>query len=141
MAGKTLPEIYAWGIKIEALYVYMASTKKGAFNIGLTLENQGDSVTYFKERIPKYRPIEGHDQNRPLIQAVEASLFNKKSRKIPSLDISCSAFLWKALKAIYKIPFGETKSYGEVAKNIGQPAAARAVGQAMGANPLPLIFP
>lgn len=40
-----------------------------------------------------------------------------------------------------RIPFGETKTYGEVAKMMGSPGGARAVGQAMGKNPLPLIFP
>ena len=44
-------------------------------------------------------------------------------------------------KAAAKIPFGETRSYGGLAKQIGRPRAARAVGQAMGANPVPVIVP
>lgn len=39
------------------------------------------------------------------------------------------------------IPFGETRSYGWVAEQIGKPAAVRAVGQALGRNPLPIIVP
>jgi O-6-methylguanine DNA methyltransferase len=45
------------------------------------------------------------------------------------------------LTAIQKIPFGETRSYGWVARAIGKPRASRAVGQALGANPIPIIIP
>lgn len=46
--------------------------------------------------------------------------------------------VWKAAQAI---PYGETRSYGWIAKRIGKPKAARAVGQAMGANPVPILVP
>jgi methylated-DNA-[protein]-cysteine S-methyltransferase len=44
-------------------------------------------------------------------------------------------------KATAEIPFGETRSYGWVAKRIKNPKAVRAVGQALGANPIPIIIP
>lgn len=40
-----------------------------------------------------------------------------------------------------RIPFGETRSYSELAERIGHPAAARAVGNALGANPVPILVP
>lgn len=46
--------------------------------------------------------------------------------------------VWKALE---KIPFGTTKSYGEIACEIGAPKASRAVGAANGKNPLSIIVP
>lgn len=46
--------------------------------------------------------------------------------------------VWDALLAI---PYGETISYGELAKRVGNPNASRAVGAANGANPLPIIIP
>lgn len=46
--------------------------------------------------------------------------------------------VWEALRTI---PYGETRTYGEVAKMIGNPKAARAVGQACGENPLPIFVP
>lgn len=46
--------------------------------------------------------------------------------------------VWTALR---EIPFGETISYGVLAKRIGKPSASRAVGAANGANPLPIIVP
>ena len=46
--------------------------------------------------------------------------------------------VWKALAAI---PYGETRSYGDIAKAVGRPAAVRAVGLANGRNPLPIVVP
>lgn len=46
--------------------------------------------------------------------------------------------VWKALT---EIPFGETWSYGQLAKHIGKPKASRAVGAANGVNPIPVIIP
>ncbi len=47
----------------------------------------------------------------------------------------------KVLKETEKIPYGETRSYGWVANQIGNPNASRAVGQALHRNPVPLIIP
>ena len=46
--------------------------------------------------------------------------------------------VWKAAATI---PYGETRSYAWIAKKIGKPKAARAVGQALGANPVPILIP
>ena len=46
--------------------------------------------------------------------------------------------VWKALAAI---PYGETRTYGEIARAVGRPTAVRAVGQANGQNPLPIVVP
>lgn len=50
-------------------------------------------------------------------------------------------FRCKALRAIRGIPYGEIRSYGEVATDCGSPGAARAVGGAMASNPVPIIIP
>ena len=46
--------------------------------------------------------------------------------------------VWEAMRSI---PHGETISYAELARRVGRPSAARAVGQAVGANPIPLLIP
>ena len=51
------------------------------------------------------------------------------------------AFYQKVWKACATIPRGETRTYGWIAKNIGRPKAARAVGRALGANPFAPIVP
>jgi methylated-DNA-[protein]-cysteine S-methyltransferase len=55
------------------------------------------------------------------------------------LKVSGTPFQLAVWKAIAKVPFGKTISYGQIAKAIGKPQAARAVGAAVGANPTPLL--
>ncbi|MBU4319055.1 MAG: MGMT family protein [Proteobacteria bacterium] len=47
----------------------------------------------------------------------------------------------KVLQAVFEIPFGETRSYGNIAKSIGNPGAARFVGTTMAKNPFPILIP
>jgi methylated-DNA-[protein]-cysteine S-methyltransferase len=55
------------------------------------------------------------------------------------LKVSGTPFQLAVWKAITKVPFGKTVSYGEIAAALGKPNAARAVGAAVGANPTPLL--
>ncbi len=57
------------------------------------------------------------------------------------LDLVGSDFQIQVWKALCEIPFGETRTYGQIAKTIGQPKAARAVGLANNQNPIPVIVP
>ena len=57
------------------------------------------------------------------------------------LILSGTEFQVSVLKALQEIPYGETVSYGDIAKRIGRPKAVRAVGAANGRNPLPIIVP
>ena len=57
------------------------------------------------------------------------------------LDLEGSPFYLRVWEELKKIPAGETVSYGELARRLGNPRASRAVGQACGANPIPLIVP
>ncbi len=58
-----------------------------------------------------------------------------------ALSLSGTEFQVAVLEALQKIPYGETISYGAVAKRIGRPKAVRAVGAANGRNPIPIIVP
>ena len=57
------------------------------------------------------------------------------------LDVTGTPFQKRAWEVVRTIPWGETRSYTWVAHNTGRPGAARAVGQAMRANPVPFIVP
>lgn len=56
-------------------------------------------------------------------------------------DATGSAFQHAVWEALMEIPYGETRSYGEIARAIGQPKAARGVGAANAVNPIALIVP
>jgi AraC family transcriptional regulator of adaptative response/methylated-DNA-[protein]-cysteine methyltransferase len=57
------------------------------------------------------------------------------------LDIRWTAFQRRVWEELQRIPLGETRSYGEIARALGQPRAQRAVGHACATNPVPLIVP
>lgn len=59
-----------------------------------------------------------------------------------AVDLSMGTrFQQQVWQALTRIPYGETKSYGQIALEIGSPGAARAVGSACGQNPVPIIVP
>ena len=64
----------------------------------------------------------------------------RKSFDLP-LQFDGTEFQISVLKALQDIPYGETVSYGEIARRIGKPKAVRAVGAANGRNPLPIVLP
>jgi methylated-DNA-[protein]-cysteine S-methyltransferase len=54
---------------------------------------------------------------------------------------SLRPFQRKAMQAVFAIPYGETRTYSEIAREIGHPNAPRAVGRANATNPMPLVIP
>jgi methylated-DNA-[protein]-cysteine S-methyltransferase len=73
-------------------------------------------------------------------QLTEYFLGNRKEFKLP-LFPEGTEFQNKVWMALQDIPFGETRSYGEIAKTIGNSKAARAVGMANNRNPIPIFIP
>ncbi len=62
--------------------------------------------------------------------------------ELPPLDIDdLTPFRKEVLEAIRGIPFGKRLTYGELARLVGRPKGGRAVGQALGWNPVPIFFP
>jgi len=70
---------------------------------------------------------------------IDLYLKGSLSRFSLPLKVSGTPFQLAVWKAIAKVPFGKTISYGEIAASLGKPQAARAVGAAVGANPTPLL--
>ncbi len=65
----------------------------------------------------------------------------RKSFRLKTDLSSLTPFMEKVLRQTEKIPYGETRSYGWVARQIGNSKASRAVGQALHRNPVPLVIP
>ncbi len=65
----------------------------------------------------------------------------RRSFGIPLNPVSGTAFQRRVWQEMRRIPWGTTISYAELARRIGRPAAARAVGAASGRNPLPIVIP
>jgi AraC family transcriptional regulator of adaptative response/methylated-DNA-[protein]-cysteine methyltransferase len=60
---------------------------------------------------------------------------------LPPIDVAATAFQWRVWEALTRIPEGSTKSYGQLARELGLPGGARAIGNACGNNRLALIVP
>jgi methylated-DNA-[protein]-cysteine S-methyltransferase len=141
MAGKGVRDIYCWDIESDDLKIYLASSARGALRIGISLDKSGDCVSYFRDIYPSKRILKDKSRNRLLSKSVEATLNNRAERKRIPLDIKGTPFQMKVWESLKRIPFGQTRTYGELASMVGHNGGARAVGQALGRNPLPLFFP
>ena len=64
-----------------------------------------------------------------------------RTRRLPAFDLEGTPFQVKVWKKLCAIPSGKTVSYGQLAASIGMPKAARAVGGAVGSNPVPILIP
>ena len=95
------------------------------------------------ERVPLNPVIE--EKNHPVLLEAELQLnsyFNGKLKTFSlELDFVGTEFQKKVWKALLTIPYGETRSYGQIAKQIGNPKAVRAVGAANSKNPISIIAP
>jgi len=77
----------------------------------------------------------------PTVQAILSHLEGRLPRLDLPVDVRATAFQWRVWQALRAIPLGETRSYGEVAKGLGQPNGARAVARACATNPVSIVIP
>jgi AraC family transcriptional regulator of adaptative response/methylated-DNA-[protein]-cysteine methyltransferase len=78
---------------------------------------------------------------RPWVAALVAHLCGKQTKLDLPLDVQATAFQWRVWQELQEIPYGETRSYSEIAQAIGHPNATRAVANACAANPAALVIP
>ncbi len=85
------------------------------------------------------------DNDHPVLWETEKQLneyFSKKRKEFSlKLDFKGTEFQKQVWEALLTIPFGETRTYGQIAKQIGNPQAVRAVGGAANKNPISIIAP
>lgn len=73
--------------------------------------------------------------------AIQDGLLGRPLGKLPPLDLQGTDFQRLVWQVLQSIPCGETRTYGQVAIEVGKPGGMRAVGGACGANPIPVIVP
>jgi AraC family transcriptional regulator of adaptative response/methylated-DNA-[protein]-cysteine methyltransferase len=118
----------------------VAATEKGICAVRL-----GDSATVLETDLRNEFPaahIERHNEPlgewvREIIQHLEGG---RPNLELP-LDVRATAFQRQVWEVLQKIPYGSTRSYGEVAQAIGRPTAVRAVARACATNPVALVIP
>ncbi|MDB6444633.1 MULTISPECIES: methylated-DNA--[protein]-cysteine S-methyltransferase [Pseudomonas] len=104
------------------------------------------AVLWENERLNRVRlgPLE-EDSQHPVLKETERQLMEyfagQRRRFELELDFAGTDFQVRVWQALLGIPFGETRSYRDIAIQIGQPTAVRAVGAANGRNPISIIAP
>ncbi len=113
----------------------------------LVASDKGLAAILWEKDNPRRVPLGPvyEDRNNPVLLETERQLNDYFSGKRKSfsvkLDFKGTEFQKKVWAALLTIPFGETRSYGQIAKQIKNPRAVRAVGAANGKNPISIIAP
>ena len=79
--------------------------------------------------------------SRQAVQELKEYAGGERKKFTVPLDLEGTSFQKRVWKALRTIPYGQTRSYGEIARQVGNPRAARAVGMANHENPIAIVVP
>jgi len=119
---------------------FLATTPRGVCSFAF-LENIDidEHLTELQKKWPHALMCENHQRTLKVIQAMFGKV--KRMDRPLSLHVTGTNFQVSVWKALLQIPPATVASYSQVAASIGRPGSARAVGQAVGANPVALLIP
>lgn len=110
-------------------------------NLLIEVDDVGlSSLQLTKKKITSSSSPENPLLNRAKSQVLEFFNGDRRVFDLP-LSLSGTEFQVKVWRELLKIPFGETKCYGDIAKSIGKPKASRAIGGAANKNPVMILIP
>ena len=115
-----------------------------ATDLGLVAVEWADSRVEFDSYLQKIkRPIQANTRKiAPFARELREYLIGKRMAFTIPIDWShFRPFQREALQVVYRIPYGETCTYHDIAVEIGRPNTSRAVGRANATNPMPLVIP
>lgn len=119
----------------------LAATEKGICRILWPDQPITMLQTWMDHRIKQARLVKDLAQINKYIEPLEGYFQGKTHAFSSPLDLYGTTFQVQVWKALLQIPYGQTRSYAEIAESIGNPKAVRAVGTATGSNPIPMIIP
>jgi len=128
----------------EMHHTPLGDLRLAASDLGLVAVEWADSQPELDRYLFRLnRPVEPNQKMiQPYAKELSEYLIGKRRNFTFAIDWSTfKSFQKKTLKAVYKIPYGKTQTYADIAMQIGHPNAYRAVGSANAANPMPLVIP
>jgi O-6-methylguanine DNA methyltransferase len=138
-ARKSREEIAVASVRTPAGRVYVLCTARGLREVRL---GSGEAPTRREERARGVRFVRRPRWTAAAVRALERFL---RGREIPSalpLDLAIGTpFQRRVWEATRRVPWGRVASYSAVAEGAGAPRAVRAVGNALGRNPVPIVVP
>lgn len=137
-------EVY-WGSIEHPIFqnrpVYLAATEMGLCRITWPSEPFDALQTWVEKHIPSAFFIQDQEQVSAYVQQLQEYLEGTRTAFTLPFDLRGTAFQASVWRALAQIPYGETRSYSDIAEAVGSPSAVRAVGTANGANPVPIVIP
>jgi methylated-DNA-[protein]-cysteine S-methyltransferase len=119
----------------------LAQTARGLVRVGLPNQDSDTLLVDLAARVSP-RVLEAPGELDPVRRELDLYFAGKLDRFDLPLDWRLSGgFRQRVLRAINRIPYGQTRSYTEMARKAGNERAVRAAGSACGSNPIPLVVP
>ena len=94
-----------------------------------------------KRMLKQFQWTESSEKTEPYVTQLEEYFAGKRREFSFNLDLRGTEFQKRCWDALLAIPYGQTKSYADIARTVGRPAAFRAVGQANHTNPIAIVVP
>ncbi|KRK65531.1 methylated-DNA-(protein)-cysteine S-methyltransferase [Companilactobacillus tucceti DSM 20183] len=130
-------DIFYSKTKINNRFYLIASTVDGLVFVGCQNGNMDELKSFFK----KEKLVYDEKKNEPYVIELEEYLSGKRKEFDFNLDVTGTEFQMKVWQQLRKIPYGSLSNYSKIATQIGNPKAVRAVGTAIGRNPVSIIVP
>jgi methylated-DNA-[protein]-cysteine S-methyltransferase len=121
--------------------IRVAVTTKGLALLTLPAESSEWFERRLKSDFSEYEISTGGALNSRVEKQIKEYFAGKRRKFDLPLDLKAAPFHLKVLGEVARIPFGETKTYGEIARAVKNPKAVRAVGTANARNLIPIIIP
>jgi AraC family transcriptional regulator, regulatory protein of adaptative response / methylated-DNA-[protein]-cysteine methyltransferase len=118
----------------------VAMTERGVAAVSLG-DTESSLVASLRQEFPKARLRRDPDGTRPHVRTMLQCMSGHGDLEHLPLEVNATAFQRKVWQALQRIPRGETRSYQEIARTIGQPAASRAVARACATNRIAVAIP
>ena len=119
----------------------IASTRRGIVYVELPHASGCGLDGWLRRRAPDARCEEGDEPNRAAATQILEYLEGRRTEFDLPLDLRGTPFQRRVWDEMLEIPYGETRSYQQIARALRRPRALRAVGNASGANPVSLVVP
>jgi AraC family transcriptional regulator of adaptative response/methylated-DNA-[protein]-cysteine methyltransferase len=120
--------------------VLVAATDRGISAVSLG-ENDAHLAAELRKEYPKAEIRHGATGTSRWVRAIVRNLAGSQPQLDLPTDVIATAFQRRVWEALRSIPSGETRTYSEVARSIGQPTATRAVARACATNPTAVVVP
>ena len=118
----------------------VAATPRGVCAVAMATSD-GDLMQLLAREYPAASIVPDTGALGGWTRAILAHLAGRQPRLDLPLYVQATAFQWRVWQALAAIPYGETRTYRDVAQAIGKPAAVRAVARACATNPVALAIP